>query len=194
MIADEAIKLKKLNSVMLIPAGDPYMKDHSVLLPGKTRYQMAVEACRTNPKLTVSTIEIDRKGQSYTIDTLDKIREQIDPREDQLFLIMGDDNLLDILSWKSAQRIMNMCNILVFVRDSSTRKAAEMTAKFLNESHGANIEIMNTRCMHISSTDIRNRIENDRSYRYLVSEPVYNYILDHELYGAKNEGVRTIWT
>ena len=117
------------------------------------------------------------------VDILEALHNKIDAQKDSVYLILGDDDLLDILSWKNTNRIFDLCTILVFVRDSSARKSAEMSAKMLSEQYGAHIEIMNTRCLHISSTDVRERILNGRSFRYLVSDPVYFYIVEHGLYG-----------
>ena len=187
MVADEAVKQKDLDTVIFMPSANPYHKNTSSVVDGYVRLDMVSRACWSNKKFVFSDFEIRRKDETFMVDILEALHNKIDSQKDSVYLILGDDDLLDILSWKNADKIFNLCTILVFVRDSSARKSAEMSANMLSEQYGANIEIMNTRCLHISSTDVRERILNGRSFRYLVSDPVYEYIVERGLYGYTGE-------
>jgi len=170
--------------VIFIPTGDPPHKIEDLLADAEDRYLMTEIATSSNNNFFVSRIEIDRKGKSYTIDTVKQLR-QIYGMEMELFFITGADAILEILSWKDTDEIVALAKFIAATRpgyDISKIKSLKSTLFRSREEADKKIFLMEIPALAISSTDIRKRIKNCRSINYLVPEGVNNYILKHGLY------------
>ena len=137
-------------------------------------------AATNNPHSIVSDIECRREGNSYTVDTLEELHA-LHP-DDELYLIMGADSIFEIETWRNPSRIFELAGIIAAARDDIDetllgQKCEELTLKF-----GARIEVMNFPRVEISSTDIRNRIREGLSVKYMLPDAVYEYIEKNNLY------------
>lgn len=167
-----------LNKLLFIPTGDHPLKPQSA--SSESRLEMTRIAIQDNPFFELSDIEIKRAGKSYTIDTLQQVKKLYSAEE--LYLIVGIDNADTFHKWHRINEILDMCKVVVLSR--------MMTDDYvLSPSLLEKITILDSPIIETSSTDIRERLAEGKSIRYLVPDKVREYISTHELYGAKHENV-----
>lgn len=182
--AQEALDQFSLDEVMFIPTGDPPHKVEDLLADAEDRYLMTVIATSGNDHFFVSRIEIDRKGKSYTIDTVKELRGQYGTCS-EIFFVTGADAILEILTWKNTDEIVGLAKFIAATRpgyDLSKIEGLKATLFGSPEEAEQKISVMEIPALAISSTDIRNRIRQSRPINYLVPEGVNNYIIKHGLY------------
>lgn len=184
IIAEAAREEAGLDDVLFVPSGCSYLKDASDIVPAKDRVNMIGLAIEDNPRFALSTIEIDREGNSYTCDTLLELKERYPDREH--YLILGADNLFTMESWKDPEVIFQSAKILAAVRGEKKRADMEEKTEELKEKYGADIALLNVRHMDISSSIIREKAAQRSSIRYMVPEKVREYIVKNHLY-EKND-------
>lgn len=184
IIAEVAREDAELDEVLFVPSGCSYLKDASDIVSAKDRISMTGLAIDDNPHFALSTMEIDRGGNSYTCDTLLELRKRY-PEQDY-YLILGADNLFTMESWKDAETIFGNAKILAAVRGD--KKSADMEAKReeLEEKYGADIRLLDVRHVDISSSVVREKVACGRSIRYMVPEKVREYILKNHLYEKRD--------
>lgn len=180
IIAERAREQFDLEEVLFMPCGMPYMKDTSELLPSDIRAEMVSLAIKDNPFFTLSTIEIKKKGSTYTYETLEQLRGENPDTE--YYFILGADSLWAISDWKEPERIFANCHIVAAVRDDKSAQDMEKQIDFLKNKFGAEIFLLKTGQIEVSSSVIRNLVKEDASIRYLVPDTVYDYIIKNELY------------
>lgn len=180
IMAEQAREFLGLEKVLLIPSGNSYMKDPAQILPAEKRYEMACLAARGNPHFLVSDMEIRRGGDSYTCETLRELKVTCAGAE--LFYIVGADTLFGIESWKAPEEIFSSCVLAVAVRDGCADEALNQKAEELTQRYNARIRMLPECHIEISSTQIRQRIREGQSIRYLVPEPVRQFIEQNGLY------------
>jgi nicotinate-nucleotide adenylyltransferase len=177
--AEEALSQFNLDSVIFMPSGQPPHKANKEILQAEERYLLTVIATASNPDFEVSRLEIERKGPSYTIDTLRELHKHYGPKTD-LFFITGADAVWEILTWKDAENLVELTEFIAATRPGySLEKFKKLHV--LPEDKGIEkgrpkVSIMEIPALAISSTDIRNRVRENRPIRYLVPEGVANYI------------------
>jgi len=163
-----------LDKLLFIPTGDHPLKPQSA--PSEVRLEMTRIAIQDNPFFELSDIEIKRSGKSYTIDTLQQVKKLYSSKE--LYLIVGIDNVGTFHKWHRIDEILDMCKVVVLSR--------MMTDDYvLSPSLLEKITILDSPIVETSSTDIRERLAEGKSIRYLVPDKVREYIYAHELYGVK---------
>lgn len=168
MLAEAAREALRLDRVVFIPTGRPPHK-RALGLPGRARFEMLEAALQGHPAFVASDIELERRGASYSIDTVRTLRQQLP--QAKLFLLMGQDLLgARWLAWAELKRL---CTIVVAHRPGAgrPRRAAGLTWLAMPQ-------------LEVSSSDIRARVKAGRSIRYLVPPGVERYIRDHQLYQA----------
>jgi nicotinate-nucleotide adenylyltransferase len=172
--AQEALHQFELDEVVFVPTGRPWMKEHEVVSPAEDRYLMTVIATASNPRFSVSRVEVDREGPTYTIDTLRAIKEISGA---DLFFVTGADAVLEIFQWKDPQELFDMAQFI-----AATRPGYDVAE--LEEQAAAHdgITAMSIPALAISSTDIRARVARGRPIRYLVPEGVVSYVGKAGLY------------
>jgi len=170
--ASEVQALFALDEVVFVPTGQPWHKE--VVSPAEHRYLMTVIATASNPRFTVSRVDIDREGPTYTIDTLRDLRAQ--RPDDELFFITGADALAEILSWKNADELFELAHFI-----GVTRPGHELTDPGLPEN---GVSLQEVPAMAISSTDCRSRVSRAEPVWYLVPDGVVQYINKYSLYAA----------
>jgi len=174
--ASEAAAELSLDEVIFVPTGRPAFKQHPGVTPAEHRYLMAVIATASNPRFTVSRVDIDRPGLTYTIDTLRELRAER-PGAD-LFFISGADAIEQILSWKDAGSLWEMAHLVAVSRPGHTLSTAGIP-------EGA-VSTLEVPALAISSTDCRARARAGEPVWYLVPDGVVQYITKHQLYRGQD--------
>ncbi|MBC7286914.1 MAG: nicotinate-nucleotide adenylyltransferase [Armatimonadetes bacterium] len=178
LAAEEARDRYSLDLIVFVPNGVPPHKKGYPISDAEHRYNMCVLATASNPWFIVSREEIDRPGPSYSIDTIRAFRRQIGP-DVQLFFITGADAVLQLLTWRCPDAIIQESQVVAVHRPGfDLRRLAEA----LGEERARRIIPLEAPGVEISSTDIRQRVAQGRSIRYLVPESVEAYIRKMRLY------------
>ena len=181
LIAEDMRTKFGLERVLFIPSKNPPHKDLGQVTDGKARYEMVKLAIEGNPDFMISDIEMKRAGASYTVDTLRALKTQYgDPI--RFCFLCGADVIRDIHLWKSPKEIFSMCDILTTTRHPMTEDEFRQKTDDLRKAYGARIYFADSPRIDISSTDIRERVKNGRSIKYMVPEAVEAYIYEHGLY------------
>ena len=178
IIAEEARDRLDLEEVCFVPARDPWMKAGQPLTSGHDRLSMARLAMEDNPFFRVSTLELERPGPSYTVDTLRELQEDYGP-EAQLFFILGSDAFVRFDEWKDPEGILGLATLVVVDRPGATASAEAIDQQVGN---AGSVERVRGVHLEISAKDIRRRVAEGASIRYLVPEPVERYIYARGLY------------
>ena len=159
-----------LDEVIFVPTGQPWMK--SDVSQAEHRYLMTVIATAANPGFTVSRVDIDRKGPTYTVDTLRDIRAA---RPDaDLFFITGADAVAQILEWKDVEEVWSLAHFVAV-----SRPGHDLSISGLPKAGVSSLEVP---ALAISSTDCRSRVGRGFPVWYLVPDGVVQYISKHHLY------------
>ncbi|GAA0215402.1 nicotinate-nucleotide adenylyltransferase [Corynebacterium riegelii] len=173
--ASEAAHRFALDEVVFVPTGQPWQKAGRQISPAEDRYLMTVIATASNPRFTVSRVDIDREGPTYTIDTLRDLREVYPDAE--LFFITGADALSSIMSWHDWDKMFELAEFV-----GVTRPGYELTEDMLPQDIQERVHLLDIPAMAISSTDCRERASQGRPVWYLVPDGVVQYIAKHGLY------------
>jgi nicotinate-nucleotide adenylyltransferase len=177
LTAEEALTQFDLDEVAFVPTGRPWMKEHGDVSPAEDRYLMTVIATASNPRFTVSRVEVDREGPTFTVDTLRALRDQASDAE--LFFITGADAMLEIFhEWRDPDEILELAHFIAATRPGYDIAAFEAGTPTRNPR----VSVMNIPALAISSTDIRRRVRERRPIRYLVPEGVKSYVEKSGLY------------
>jgi nicotinate-nucleotide adenylyltransferase len=169
--ASEVASAFKLDEVVFVPTGSPYLKDN--VTPAEHRYLMTVIATASNPRFKVSRIDIDRGGDTYTVDTLTEMQELYPGAE--LIFISGADAIAQILSWKEVEKLWSLAHFVAV-----SRPGHKLT---IPESPAGSISTLEIPALAISSTDVRARVRAGYPVWYLVPDGVVQYIAKNSLYG-----------
>ncbi len=178
----EEVRLKfKLDRIIFIPSGNPPHKTEQNIADKRHRYMMTLLATETNEFFEVSRDEIDRQGYTYTIDTIRNLKQQSKGR-DNIYFITGADNVNQILKWKEAEQLLKSCKFIMTTRPGFTYDEIVKGVQYLEENYDSKINLIEVPSFAISSTDIRQRVKNNISIKYLLPETVEKYIYKHKLY------------
>ena len=172
--ASEVADAFQLDEVIFVPTGVPWHK--KAVSSAEHRYLMTVIATAANPSFTVSRVDVDRPGVTYTIDTLEEVAKTY-PDAD-LFFISGADAIAQILAWKDIDKIWPLATFVAVTRPGHTLE--------LPDTEQAAIEVLEVPALAISSTAVRARVTAGKPIWYLVPDGVVQYIAKHDLYGAEN--------
>ena len=173
--ASEVADRFDLDRVVFVPTGEPWQKADRRVSPAEDRYLMTVIATAANPRFTVSRVDIDRSGPTYTIDTLKDLGEQFQGAE--LYFITGADAMASIMSWHDWEKMFDLAHFV-----GVTRPGYELSEKMLPDGHGDLVQLIDVPAMAISSTDIRRRAAAGRPVWYLVPDGVVQYIAKNNVY------------
>jgi nicotinate-nucleotide adenylyltransferase len=178
--AEAALWKFDLDEVVFVPTGHPWMKEHREVTTAEHRYLMTVIATASNPRFSVSRIEVERKGPTYAIDTLQELRRQAE-EELELYFITGADAILEIFQWKDPDEVLSMAHFIAATRPGYDIARFEEAATTVAGGH-PKISVMDVPALSISSTDVRRRVREGEPIRYLVPEGVHAYIHKMGLY------------
>ncbi len=180
ILAEHAWSEYELDEILFVPTGISHFKDPAIVLDKKKRIAMTGGAIEDNPHFALSTIETDRPGNSYTYETLEELK-RMNPETDY-YLIVGADALFQMEEWLHPEVIMKDARILVAVRKGQSYEELETKAKELMEKYSSEIYILRTPYIDISSTEIRERIKQGKSVRYMIADRTLEYIEKFGLY------------
>jgi nicotinate-nucleotide adenylyltransferase len=163
-----------LDEVVFVPTGQPWQKTHRHVSSAEDRYLMTVIATASNPRFSVSRVDVNRHGATYTIDTLRALRAERDD-VDELVFITGADALAQIFSWHAAEELFDLAHFV-----GVTRPGYELAldARFPD---GA-VSLLEVPALAISSSDVRARVASGSPVWYLVPDGVVQYIEKRHLY------------
>lgn len=168
--ASEVAQSFDLDEVVFVPTGTPWQKEN--VTESEHRYLMTVIATASNPRFTVSRVDIDRGGPTYTIDTL---RDLAHERPDaELFFITGADAVAQILSWRDHEELWRLAHFVAVSRPGHVLDTEGLPSEDVSQ-----LEIP---ALAISSTDCRDRVSKGNPVWYLVPDGVVQYIAKHHLY------------
>lgn len=179
-VARQAIIQMKLDKVILIPSKHPPHKDEAGITGAALRYEMVKLAVENRENMEVSSVEIEREGPSYTVDTLREMEEQYD----RIMFIVGADNLINIKTWKKPEELLETCPFVVAPRggvleeDFQDDIFQDKDLRFLDMSE-----------ISLSSTEVRERFAEGQSVDGLVPEKVLDFIVQEGLYRVVSEEV-----
>jgi len=164
---------------VFVPTGQPWQKADRVVSPAEHRYLMTVVATASNPRFTVSRVDIDRGGPTYTIDTLRDLAAVYPDAE--LFFITGADALGEIFTWRDAERLFELAHFV-----GCTRPGYETDPSLLAGIPTERLTLIEIPALAISSSDCRERRIAGEPVWYLVPDGVVQYIAKHDLYPPKD--------
>ncbi|MFZ5969529.1 MAG: nicotinate-nucleotide adenylyltransferase [Bacillota bacterium] len=181
VIAEQIRCQYNLDKIIFIPAGIPPHKTGGNVTDSKHRYFMTLLATITNPFFEVSKIEIEDEEVSYTINTIRKLKRMY-PENTELFFISGADAICDLDTWKDVDDLLSLCKFIAATRPVLESPYFEEKIKELEKRYHTTITKMNVPALAISSTDIRSRVKEGQSIKYLLPEAVEYYIYKNGLY------------
>lgn len=181
LIAELAREEFKLDRIIFMTGGNPPHKDGAI--SPQHRFNMTHIAIEGNERFIDDDFEINRPEKSYTVNTLEYLKEKYP--DDELFFIVGEDSLEDLPTWYEPERILEMCSLLVFPRKS--RETLMGTLNKMTDKFGKRILPISAPVIGLSSTDIRKRIRDGKTVKYMIPDRVIEYIKQHNLYGEPNE-------
>ena len=180
VLADEAYRQLDLDGVWFIPAGQPWMKRDAPLAAREHRRSMVELAVASDGRFHVSTLELDRPGDTYTVDTLEALRAG-EAADDELWFIVGADTLASMHRWKDPGRVLELARVAVATRPGYGRldlDALEEVAPGARER----VTTLDMPQMDVSGTEVRRRAAEGEPMSGLVPETVAAYIVRHGLY------------
>src|SRR5215208_3835674 len=174
--ASEVAGRFSLDEVVFVPTGQPWQKTHRQVSSAEDRYLMTVIATASNPRFTVSRVDIDRPGMTYTVDTLrDLHAERGDDVE--LYFITGADALAQILTWRDVEQLFGLAHFI-----GCTRPGVEVDSPMISELPADRVTLLEIPALAISSTDCRARVKAEEPIWYLVPDGIVQYIAKRGLY------------
>ena len=176
-VAEEARSHFHLDRVLFVPNNVPPHKAGREITESFHRFAMTEIATAANPAFECSTIERDRVGASYTVDTLNALRNELP--ETELFYITGVDAIADILTWKRHEEVIQLAQ---FIAAARLGYDSRVLSERLPEAYLRQIHVLDSTALGISSTDLRQRVREGRPIRYLTPDDVVEYITRHALY------------
>ncbi len=171
--ASEVAHIFALDEVVFVPTGQPWQKQDKKVSPAEDRYLMTVIATASNPRFSVSRLDIDRPGPTYTIDTLRDLRA-VRGEDAELYFITGADALSRMLSWQDVDELFTLAHFV-----GCTRPGHRLTGQGLPEDKVSLVEIP---ALAISSTGCRQRVAEGEPIWYLVPDGIVQYIAKRGLY------------
>lgn len=178
-----------LEKIVFIPSGNPPHKSKKNLLESSVRYNLVEIATSSNSNFEISDFEISKEKISYTIDTIEYFRNQYP--DEKLFFIIGADTLFQLEKWKEFKELAKMVEFITYSRWGYNKLQIENRIYRLNNEYGFNIHYSNGPEIQISSSNIRDRLKDGLSIKYMVPDDVIIDIEEKGLYkGAKNESFK----
>jgi len=180
VVAEEMRARLGLAEVLFVPAGQPWLKVNSPISAAEHRVQMLRLALSGKPYFKLSTMEIERAGPSYTVDTIAELQGQLGAG-DKLFFILGWDNLAQLPQWREPSRLVELCHLVAVPRvgyPTPDLDSLEAVVPGLSRA----VILLDEPHIDITASAIRDRVAQGLSIRHLVPEPVERYIREHGLY------------
>jgi len=188
VIAEEVYAALKLAEMVFVPAGHPPHKPGRMVTPAVDRLVMLQLAIASNPHFTISRVDLDRPGPSYTVETLRLLREQWG-EQSTIYFVIGWDSLEDLLDWYDPAGILERLDYLVAVKRPGYNEGEGYLDRLEERLPGIRqrLIIVSAPRLEISATGLRQRVAEGRPIKYQVPEVVEQYILQHGLYRSRGD-------
>jgi nicotinate-nucleotide adenylyltransferase len=182
VLAEQAREQGRLDEVWFVPAPRPPQKDGQAITRFDARVEMLALAIAGQPAFKIDELEKERTGPSYTVETLAELRRR--HPGDTFFLLVGGDSLADLPGWRDPRGIVEQAGLLVMTRPGVALLGAEELRRRLGlaDDSPLSLEVLQTPQIDIASRDLRRRVAEGRTIRYLVPRAVEAYIRDKGLY------------
>jgi nicotinate-nucleotide adenylyltransferase len=186
VVAEEVYVTLQLTEMVFVPAGQPPHKTKAVITAAEHRMAMLELAIASNPHFTLSRVDLDRPGPSYTVDTLRLLRKQWG-EETAIYFVIGGDSLEELLTWHNPPGILEQLTHLVAVRRPGYNESAEYSDWLEARLPGIKqrLLVVDAPQFDISSTGIRMRVAEGQPIKYQTPESVESYIVQYDLYQQK---------
>ena len=186
LIAESARSALDLETVLFLPAGEPWLKSGQQITPARRRRRMVELAIANNADFRLCDTELRRSGPSYTVDTLRQLRGDY-PNDVVFYFIVGSDVLAQFHRWKEPERVLQLCRLAVVERPDGPSNPLQLMEQRYPDAvaSGAVLTVSGPR-VNISASEIRRLVAQGISVRYQMPDAVTNYIRDHELYQGVN--------
>ena len=182
LLAEQCLEQGRLDQVWFIPAGIPPHKLTRTIAPGKARAEMLELAIAGHDRFRVDRRELDRADPCYTVETLAALHAEDPSRE--LFFLLGADSLSDFPTWREPRQIVELAHLVVVNRGEAPLPDLEPLRPVLGDALESRLQFVTIPGMDISSSDIRRRVRDGKSIRYMTPRAVGCYIATHKLYAA----------
>lgn len=183
LIIAEAVREEyQLEKIIFIPSAVPPHKQKDVL-SAKHRYAMTAVAILNNPYFSISDIEMRRSGPSYTVDTIKELKE-IYGDDVEFYFIAGTDTIHELPTWKYIDELLELCHFVGATRPDGS-EVIDSVIEYFGDLGKERIHRLQTPELEISSTDLRKRLQEGRSVRYMLPKNVIRYIEENNIYGKK---------
>ncbi|MBX3444044.1 MAG: nicotinate-nucleotide adenylyltransferase [Planctomyces sp.] len=179
LLAEQCREACRLDEVWFVPTGSPPHKQGVEIASGKARREMLELAIAGLPQFRVSTLELDRPGPHYTVETLSNLRRS--RPDDELFLLMGGDSVAEFSTWREPERINELATIVAVNRGRGGLDL-EPLRRALGTDATRGVRLVTMPGIAISASDLRRRVGEGRSIRFQTPRSVEQYILQHGLY------------
>ena len=196
MVAEDIRQLFGFEKVLFVPSALPPHKSAKGIISSRHRLAMTALATRDNPHFEVSSVEVERGGKSYTVETLEQIK-QVYGEDMGLYFLVGSDAFMEISSWKDISRLFELCRFVVINRPGGSleglsqdflKGVKSVEHQLINRanpptiSEAVNVYLVETLLVDVSSSGIRELIRWGGSIKYLVPHLVEEYIVKNQLY------------
>lgn len=182
-VAEEVTASLNLDEVIFMPAGKPWLKADNLISPAEHRLEMVRLAIAGKDNFKLSTVEIDRAGPTYTVDTMAELSRQLGP-ERELFFILGWDNLTQLPQWHEPSRLIKLCRLVAVPRvDFPPPDLASLEGAIPGLSQ--RVILLDSPRIDMNASEIRQRVGQGLSIAHLAPEPVEGYIIEHGLYARE---------
>ena len=175
LIAQTICEEEQFEKIIFIPSLNPPHKTKRIISPVNLRVEMLKSAIESNPHFEISKIEIQRGGTSFTIDTIQSYKKEFNIARNEIYFLMGSDSLCEFHTWKNPQNILKECHVIVALRPGF--KSSSIPNWILH-----NIQFANIPQFEVSSSTIRNRWKENKTIRYMVTQPVWEFINSYNLF------------
>jgi len=179
-IAEEARRLLRISRVIFVPAGHPYFKSISHISPAGHRVKMLNRALAATPYFEISLMEIERPGPTYTVETIRRLKETLNP-QDEIYFILGWDSLLSLPHWQDPMHLISLCRLVAAPRPGYPVPDVSLLEKDL-PGITERVTVMEKPLIDISSSDIRERVRQGLPIDQMVPPAVADYIREQGLY------------
>lgn len=177
IVMENVLNFMNLDKIIILPSSNPPHKLNKDKTDVKLRVDMVKKAIENNNRIILSTFEADNNEVIYSYQTINYFKEKYPA--DEFYYIMGEDSFMNIESWKNYKDLLRE-NLIVFARSSIDSQSG--LVKKVKETNKENIHLINNLNINISSTLIRNLLKDGKSIRYLVTDDVYDFIMENKLY------------
>ena len=182
LVAEEARAALSLSEVLVVPAGEPWMREGEKIASKADRWAMVMLAIQYNRKFVPSRVDLDRPGPTYSVDTLSELIAGHTENDEGFTCIVGADSLATLPQWKDPLRLLSMCRIAAVTRPGFDVETAISALEQALPGASAHIDVVPGLHIGISATDIRQRCHEGKSIKYRVPETVESYIMERGLY------------